>query len=77
MKKCYLKKENYFIEGITFRSYDAITKACMEKETGCCSVNSIFEAKYLAQDLGFEHSVIDIRNLFKETVIDDFIKKFN
>lgn len=71
-----LKKENYFIEGITFRSYDAITKACMEKETGCCSVNSIFEAKYLAQDLGFEHSVIDIRNLFKETVIDDFIKQY-
>lgn len=71
-----LKDKNYFIEGITFRSYDVISKSCMEKETGCCSINSIFEAKHLAESLGFEHSILDIRNLFRETVIKDFIAQY-
>ena len=71
-----LKESQYFIEGVTFRAYDSISKACMEKETGCCSVNSIFEAKHLAETLGFEHSIIDTRNLFQETIIKDFIEQY-
>jgi len=71
-----LKESKYFIEGITFRSYDSISKACMEKETGCCSINSIFEAKHLAETLGFEHSIIDTRTIFHETIIKDFIEQY-
>ncbi|MDR2836474.1 MAG: tRNA 2-thiouridine(34) synthase MnmA [Bacteroidales bacterium] len=71
-----LKDQNFFIEGITFRSYDAISKACMEKETGCCSVNSIFEAKHLAETLGFEHTIIDTRQLFEQTIIKNFINQY-
>ena len=71
-----LKESQYFIEGITFRAYDSISKACMEKETGCCSVNSIFEAKHLAETLGFEHSIIDTRNIFQESIIENFIEQY-
>lgn len=71
-----LKQENYYIKGITFRSYDEITTACMEKETGCCSINSIFEAKNLADSLGFKHSIIDTRAVFEKTIIHDFISQY-
>jgi tRNA-specific 2-thiouridylase len=71
-----LQQQNYEIIGMTFRSYDAISKACMEKETGCCSVDSIFEAKRLAKDLGFEHTILDIREYFNEIIISNFISEY-
>ena len=71
-----LKEQNFDIIGMTFRSYDAISKACMEKETGCCSVDSIFEAKKLADDFGFPHHILDTRELFENTVIADFISQY-
>ena len=71
-----LKQQNFEIIGMTFRSYDAISKACMEKETGCCSIDSIFEAKQLADDFGFPHHILDTRKLFENTVISDFISQY-
>ncbi len=71
-----LQQQDYEIIGMTFRSYDAISKACMEKETGCCSVDSIFEAKRLAKDLGFEHTILDIREYFNEIIINNFISEY-
>lgn len=71
-----LQNQNYNLKGMTFRSYDSISKACMEKETGCCTVDSIFEAKKLAENLGFSHTILDIRDEFEETVINDFINEY-
>lgn len=71
-----LKNQGYDIVGVTFRSYDSISKACLEKETGCCSVDSIFEAQKLAKDLGIEHYILDIRDYFAKTVIDNFISEY-
>lgn len=71
-----LQNKNYQLKGMTFRSYDSISKACMEKETGCCSVDSIFEAKKLAENLGFSHEILDIREEFDNTVINDFINQY-
>ncbi len=71
-----LKEQGYEIIGMTFRSYDLISKGCLEKETGCCSVDSIFEAKKLAAELGFEHKIIDIRKLFEKTIIQNFINEY-
>ena len=71
-----LKDQNYTIEGITFRSYDSISKGCMERENGCCNVDTLFEAKQLATSLGFPHRIIDSRQDFKDTVIKDFINEY-
>ena len=38
----------------------------MEKEKGCCSVDSLFEAKRMAEQLGFEHHILDIREQFRK-----------
>lgn len=71
-----LLKDKYLIEGMTFRSFDNISKACMEKETGCCSVDAIFEAKRLAENLGFPHHILDVRELFAQTVISNFVDEY-
>jgi len=71
-----LKEQKYNILGMTFSSHESTSKACMEKETGCCNIDSIFEAKKLANELGFEHKILDIRKLFNDTIIKDFVNEY-
>ena len=71
-----LLEQGYDVIGLTYRTYDSISKGCMEKERGCCSVDSIFEAKRMAMDLGFEHHILDIREDFKKEVITNFIDEY-
>jgi len=71
-----LIEQGYELEGVTFRSWDNISKGCMEKETGCCNVDAIFEAKAIADDFGFPHQILDIRKHFEETVIQNFVSEY-
>lgn len=68
--------QGYELEGVTFRSWDNVSKACMEKETGCCTVDSMFEAKAIADQFGFPHQILDIRNHFESTVIENFVSEY-
>lgn len=71
-----LKDQGYELVGATLRIWDYLSEGCKEKETGCCSMESIFEARDFAESLGIEHHIIDIRNEFKETVVQDFIDEY-
>lgn len=71
-----LLEQGYELIGVTYRTFDNISRGCMEKEKGCCSVDSLFEAKRMAEELGFPHVVLDIRKEFKDTVIVNFIDEY-
>lgn len=71
-----LKEQGYELTGVTYRTFDNVSRACLEKEKGCCSVDSLFEAKRMAEELGFEHHILDIRQEFKDTVIRNFIDEY-
>lgn len=71
-----LLEKGYGLTGVTYRTFDNISRGCMEKEKGCCSVDSLFEAKRMAQDLGFPHHILDIRQDFKDSVIANFIDEY-
>lgn len=71
-----LLEQGYELIGVTYRTFDTISKGCLEKEKGCCSVDSLFEAKQMADKLGFEHHILDIRETFKEQVIHNFIDEY-
>lgn len=71
-----LLEQNYELVGATFRTFDHITEHCLAREKGCCSIDSIMEAKNLAAQLGFEHHIVDARDLFRRTVIADFITEY-
>jgi len=68
--------QGYEVHGLTYRPFDAVSPACMEKQTGCCSVDAIFEAKALATELGMEHTVFDLRSEFEQSVIQNFIDEY-
>ena len=43
-----LLEQGYELVGVTFRTFDSIKESCLVREKGCCSVESIMEAKHNA-----------------------------
>ncbi len=71
-----LQSQGYELTGVTFIPYESISQACLEKQTGCCNADTIFEAGKLAAKLGFEHKIIDVRDTFRETVVKNFTSEY-
>ena len=71
-----LLEQGYELVGVTFRTFDSIRESCLAKEKGCCSVESIMEAKHLAEQLGFEHHILDYREIFRQHVIRNFTDEY-
>lgn len=71
-----LREQGYDLVGVTFRTFDSIRESCLVKEKGCCSIDSIMEAKRMAEQLGFEHHILDFRDTFKQCVIGNFVDEY-
>ncbi len=71
-----LHEEGYEVIGITMKTWDYETSGVSAKETGCCSLDSINDARNLAVKLGFPHYVIDIREEFNDRIIKNFIDEY-
>lgn len=71
-----LLEQGYELVGCTFRTFDSIRESCLAKEKGCCSIDSIMEAKHMAETLGFEHHILDFRDTFRECVIANFVDEY-
>ncbi|MCB0723125.1 MAG: tRNA 2-thiouridine(34) synthase MnmA [Ignavibacteriae bacterium] len=69
-----LKDEGYDLIGITMKTwgYDDIP----ERDSGCCSLETIYSARSVADSLGFPHYTLDFTDKFNETVIDNFITEY-
>ncbi len=71
-----LHEKGYEVVGITMKTWDYATSGGSKKETGCCSLDSINDARQVSVDLGFHHFIIDIREEFGDYVIDDFVDEY-
>ena len=71
-----LLEQGYEVVGVTFRTFDSIKESCLAREKGCCSVESIMEAKHNAERMGFEHHIVDFRETFRQCVIQNFIDEY-
>ena len=71
-----LQEQGYELVGVTFRTYDSMKDSCLAKEKGCCTIESIMEAKRNAERMGFEHHIVDFRESFKQCVISNFIDEY-
>lgn len=71
-----LHEQGYEIVGITMKTWDYATSGGSKKETGCCSLDSINDARQVAVDMGFHHFIIDIRDEFGDYVIDNFVEEY-
>lgn len=71
-----LHEEGYEVIGITMKTWDYVTSGSSKKETGCCSLDSINDARSIAVRYGFPHYILDIRAEFGESVIDNFVDEY-
>lgn len=71
-----MHEQGYEVVGITMKTWDYATSGGSKKETGCCSLDSINDARQVAVKLGFHHFIVDIREEFGSYVIDNFIDEY-
>lgn len=71
-----LHEEGYEVIGITMKTWDYAGSGGSKKETGCCSLDSINDAREVSVDMGFHHFIVDIREEFGDYVIDNFVSEY-
>ena len=76
MASLLLHEEGYEVIGITMKTWDYASAGGSKKETGCCSLDSINDARQLAVDCGFPHTILDIREEFGDYIIDNFVDEY-
>ena len=76
MASLILHEEGYEVIGITMKTWDYENSGGSKKETGCCSLDSINDARQLAVDCGFPHTILDIRDEFGDFIIDNFVDEY-
>ena len=71
-----LHEQGYEVIGMTMKTWDYASSGGSKKETGCCSLDSINDARNIAVNLGFPHYILDIREEFGDYVIDHFTGEY-
>lgn len=71
-----LHEQGYEVVGITMKTWDYTNSGSSSKETGCCSLDSINDARQVAVNMGFHHFIVDIREEFGDHVIDNFVEEY-
>lgn len=71
-----LAEEGYEVIGVTMKTWDYENSGGSKKETGCCSLDSINDARSIAVKHGIHHLILDIRDEFGDFVIDNFIEEY-
>ncbi len=71
-----LHEQGYEVIGLTMKTWDYASTGANSKETGCCSLDSINDARSLAVGYGMPHYILDIRDEFGDFVIDNFVDEY-
>ncbi len=72
-----LVEEGYDVIGITMKTWGFMEVGGAPKhESGCCSLDAIYDAKNVAQKLGFPHYTVDFTKAFENAVIDNFVDEY-
>jgi tRNA-uridine 2-sulfurtransferase len=71
-----MHEQGYEVVGITMKTWDYANSGGSKKETGCCSLDSINDARAVAVKMGFHHFIVDIREEFGDYVIDNFVDEY-
>jgi tRNA-specific 2-thiouridylase len=72
-----LHEQGYEVIGLTMKTWDyASSGVSGKKETGCCSLDSINDARSIAVKYGFPHYILDIRSEFGNSVINNFVDEY-
>lgn len=76
MAALLLSEQGYEVVGITMKTWDYASSGGTKKETGCCSLDSINDARSISVTYGFPHFVLDLREEFGESIINNFVDEY-
>ncbi|OQX57180.1 tRNA 2-thiouridine(34) synthase MnmA [candidate division KSB1 bacterium 4484_219] len=72
-----LQKQGYRVVGLTMQLWDyQHVGGNIYRETACCSLGSINDARAVCQKFGIPHYVVDLRRQFESIVIENFIGEY-
>lgn len=72
-----LYKQGYEVIGITMKTWGFMEVGGAPKhESGCCSLDAIFDAKNVASKFGIPHYTVDFTKAFEEAVIENFVDEY-
>lgn len=72
-----LKEAGYEVVGITMKTWDYTSSGGRNgKEVGCCSLDSMNDARAVALKYDFPHFIVDIREEFGDWVIERFTVEY-
>lgn len=69
-----LKEQGYNLIGITMKTWGFDDFPA--KDSGCCTLEAIYNARNVATNLGIPHYTFDFTERFNETVIENFISEY-
>jgi tRNA-specific 2-thiouridylase len=69
-----LHRAGHKVIGITLQLFDY--GMALQKKGACCAGQDIYDAKMVADKLGFPHYILNYENQFREEVIDDFADSY-
>ncbi len=65
-----LKESGYKVKGITLVLSD------VEGERKCCSLDEVKYAQYVCKYLGIEHEVLNVKEIFRQKIINPFVREY-
>ncbi|MBI2954251.1 MAG: tRNA 2-thiouridine(34) synthase MnmA [Chloroflexi bacterium] len=72
-----LREQGYEVVGITLNVWPKLTpEEAVERHDACCSLSAVEDARRVADMLGIPHYVLNFREVFQRTVIDDFAREY-
>ena len=72
-----LREQGYEVIGITMKTWDYTSSGGRSgKEVGCCTLESMNDARSIALKHDFTHFIVDIRQEFGDWVIDKFTSEY-
>jgi len=69
-----LKAQGFDVVGVTLQLYDQ--GVALDRKGACCAGQDIYDARQVADRLGFPHYVFDYESKFSDSVIEDFADSY-
>jgi tRNA-specific 2-thiouridylase len=71
-----LARQGHELVGVTMKTWNHACSGVPGKETGCCNLDAIHDARHLATSMGFPHFVADLREEFNQHIIHNFVDEY-
>jgi tRNA-specific 2-thiouridylase len=73
-----LHKQGYDVIGVTMKLWDyaEVGGGEVNRESGCCSIDTIHDARIVCEQIGVPHYVWNLSDEFGRAVIDNFVNEY-